>query len=141
MVVERNCNVKKQDAGTAGGTISGGVVVGGNTEYCGAVKQERYEIQSVVDYHDEHDGTHCVVVSEDGVASTDGAKHISEFESSEVPEWVSKIQNRAKNVVGNTDAEMLMAQFTGPEIPLSIATSESEYNVVFTRISSQVVEA
>jgi len=138
MVVERNCNVKMKNS-TVGSTLSGGAVVNETTEYCDVVKQDWYEIRSVVDNHNEHNGPHCVIVSDDGVASTDGSKHISEFKENEVPEWVFDIEERAEKVVDQTDAEMLLAHLSGAEIPLDIATSDSEYTVVFSRVESTVV--
>jgi hypothetical protein len=141
MIVERECEHRVRRSGTPGSTISGGSVIGGGgEEMCGSVQKVAYEIRSVVDYHNEHEGSHCVVMSEDGNAVTDGAKHISEFGEGEVPEWVFRIEDQAKKVVEGRDVGLMMATLSGPEISMTITTSDSEYNVVFSRIDEWVEE-
>lgn len=141
MIVERECEHRVRRSGTPGSTLSGGAVIGGGREeMCGAVQKAAYEIRSVVDYHNEHEGTHCVVVSEDGEATTDGARHISEFDAGDVPEWVFQIEERAQKVAEGRDVGLMMATLSGPEISMTLATSESEYNVVFSKVDEWVEE-
>lgn len=141
MVVERECTHRIRESGIPGSTLSGGMVVGGGRERsCGAVEEVMYEIGSVVDVHDVHEGTHCVVVSDNRSATTEGAVHISEFEGEEVPEWVGEIVELVKGVVDGRDVGLMMCELSGAEVPMTVATSETEYTVVFSRVGERVVE-
>lgn len=140
MIVKRECEHRVRRSGTPGSTLSGGAVVGGREEACGAVQKLAYEIGSVVDYHNEHEGTHCVVVSDNREATTEGAKHISEFSEGNVPEWVSRVEDLAQSVAEGRDVGLMMAVLSGPEISMTLATSETEYNVVFSKVDEWVDE-
>lgn len=139
MVVERECVHQVRESGVPGSTLSGGMVVGGGRKRaCGAVEELVYEVGSVVDIHEFHDGAHCVVVREDGSATTEGARHISELDV--VPSWVGEIVELVEGIVDARDVGLMMCSLSGPEVPMSVATSETEYTVVFSRVCRRVVE-
>lgn len=140
-VIERRCQEYTQSSGVPASTLSGGTVVGGGREQpCEAVQKTAYEIRSVVDYHNEHPGTHCVVVSEDGRATTDGARHISEFDDGDVPEWVGRVEELAQGSIESRDVGLMMCSLSGPEFSMTLATSETEYNVTFSKVDEWVEE-
>lgn len=102
---------------------------------CPATQKTAYEIRSVVDYHNEHNGPTSVVLTNQA-PTTSSSKHISELE--EKPPWVEKVTSIAANRVQKQTPQTIFAELTGPEIPWTIATSETEYNVIFSQTDQWV---
>lgn len=140
-VVERACERYVQQSGGFGGPPTGGRGMGRSEEPCSAVKKVGYELESVVDSLETHpDDATSVVVRDERDATTDGSRHISSYEDGDVPEWVERVAELAEKRVESVDAEMMLTDLRGAQFSFPIATSETEYRVVFTRVDSWVDE-
>lgn len=108
-------------------------------EPCPARKEQAYRVRSVVDTHDHHDEpeNHSITVL-DGVEATKHSVHKDSL--SEVPDWIDEAVERARSKARDVEAKFFMCYLGGPEISMILATSDTEYTIVMTRVDERVVE-
>jgi len=119
------------------GMGGGGPPMGGGSEYCEAEKEVRYEIGSVKDDGDNHEGPYGYEMR-DGENTYGDIVHKDTVD--EVPAWVFEIINRAKAKVEDVNVGVLMTDPRGPEFDMMVVTGEGEYSVYLYKVGETVVE-
>lgn len=104
---------------------------------CEAVKEDAYKIRSVVDNHDYHDepNSNSITVLED----TNPTKNSVHKDSlSKVPDWIDEVVQKARSKAESVEAQYFMCYLGGAEISMMLATSDTEYDVILTRVDERV---
>ena len=133
-VVERDCTEQVTDG--VGFQVPSGQPTRQHSA-CDAVKEERYKINSLVDVHDTHPGESSIVVQETA-EPRDHNVHIDELDDD--PDWLRDALEYVQGEVDARDAELFGRDVTGKEFSLLVATSETEYRAVFSRVAERVTD-
>lgn len=105
---------------------------------CNATKQEVYKVRSIIDRHDHHDepDTHSVTVLDE--ENPNNGMHVNELD--DVPSWIDEAVERAHLKARDVEARYFMCRLSGPEISMAMATNDTEYTVILTRIDKRITE-
>lgn len=121
LVTRKRCTRKRQQ-GSSFSPRTGNVRF--NETPCDAEKVEAYSLWSIVDIHDHHDGKSSI--------------DVDEVES--LPDWAEHAKDRGEGQIDHRSPELFMTSLRGPEINMMVATSETEYNLIYNDAETRIEE-
>lgn len=119
-----------------GGMSAGPIMGGGSSDYCEVEKEVRYEVGSVKDDGDTHEGPYGYEIR-DGATAYGDIVHKDTVD--ELPDWVDDVLDHLRSKVNDVDVGVLMTDPRGPEFDMMVVR-ENEYSVYFHRVDEEIVE-